>query len=363
MSVLLFLFILFVLILVHELGHFLAAKYYDMRVDEFGIGFPPKLFGLKKGETEYTLNALPIGGFVKILGEDLAEATTVEEQQKSFAAKNRWAQAVVLVAGVAMNVLLAFFLFVVIYLVGVPSAVSEAEATSAARLVVTEVLADSPAATAELPAGATVTALQSDGSSLSELSPSAFANFASTHAGKPLQLTYQLGGEEMVVDLTTATNVIADDPTRPAIGTALSLVETKSWPLGQAIIKAGETTVNSLIAIVVGVSQLIASAFTLSADLSQVVGPVGIVGLVDEAANFGLISLLSFTAFISLNLAIINLLPIPALDGGRLVFVAIEAVVRRPINPVWMMRVNFAGFTFLILLMVAVTYNDILRIL
>jgi regulator of sigma E protease len=107
----------------------------------------------------------------------------------------------------------------------------------------------------------------------------------------------------------------------------------------------------------------LASAVTLSADVSQVTGPIGIAGMVGDAAEFGIVSLLVFTAFISLNLAVINLLPIPALDGGRLVFVAIEAIIRRPINEKWIGRVNLVGFVFLILLMIAVTYNDILRLL
>ena len=363
MSVLIFLIVLFILILVHELGHFAVAKWTGMRVDEFGIGFPPKLFGIKRGETEYTLNALPIGGFVNILGENGSDEEAANDSNRSFGAKSKWAQAAVLVAGVIMNVLLAWVLFVIIYMAGVPTAVSETEATPAAELVITEVISDSPAAIAGIPVGAEITNLATDYNAIPELTPSAFADFTAAHAGEPMKLTYQTGETEENVDLIAATGVLESDSERPAVGLALALVETTQMSFFEALRSATVNTFNALQAIVIGVSSLLAGALTGSADLSQIAGPVGIVGLVGDAASFGLISLLSFTAFISLNLAVINLLPVPALDGGRLVFVAIEALTRRPIDPVWMARVNFAGFAFLILLMVVVTFNDVARLI
>ena len=130
----------------------------------------------------------------------------------------------------------------------------------------------------------------------------------------------------------------------------------------EALVQSFITTGEGLKNITIGLGTLLAGAFTGEADLSQVAGPVGIVGMVGDAADFGLVALLTFTAIISLNLAIINLLPIPALDGGRLLFVAIEAVTNKPINPAWAGRLNFIGFVLLMILMVVVTYNDIVRI-
>lgn len=362
MSVILFLAILFILVLVHELGHFVVAKWTGMKVEEFGIGFPPKLFGIRKGETEYTLNALPIGGFVKIVGENL-ESIEGEDSGRSFANKNKWAQSAVLIAGVTMNVLLAFVLFASIYMAGVPTAVSEDEASRGAELVVTEVVTGSPAETVGLIPGARVISLETDSSRAAELTPSSFADFIAVNEGETFLLTYEIGEEENKIEVTPEVGVLGSEEERPAIGVGLSLVEHQSLGFFEALIRAGETTAGALVAIVVGVSALIADAFTLSADLSQVAGPVGIVGLVDDAATIGLISLLSFTAFISLNLAVINLLPVPALDGGRLLFVLIEAIIRRPINPAWMGRVNFIGFALLILLMIAVTFSDITKLI
>jgi regulator of sigma E protease len=191
MSIIIFLLVLIVLILVHEWGHYITAKWTGMRVDEFGIGFPPKLFGIKRGETEYTLNALPIGGFVKILGENGdadGEVLSVADQSRTFSARPKWAQAIVLVAGVTMNVLLAFVLLVVILVVGTDVQVAEDTATADARFAVIEVAPDSPAAV--LPLKAEITGATSDGRTLETLTPSAFVEFVRAGNGAPISLTY-----------------------------------------------------------------------------------------------------------------------------------------------------------------------------
>lgn len=354
MTVLIFLAVLFLLILVHEWGHFIVAKKTGMQVDEFGIGFPPKLFGIKKGETEYTFNLFPIGGFVKILGED---GTNIPSP-RSFTAKSRLAQAAVLVAGVAMNILFAWFLFVLVFMIGVPATVTEEDATEAAELTITEVLPESPASEVGLRPGMTIVGLSSDGDVLVELTPSTFSDFTTEHSSGQLTLSV-FDEEESTVEVTPINGLIDNDLERPAIGVALALVETKERTLVEALKDGTVATYSTLAAIIVGVTNLLADAFTLTADLSQVAGPVGIVDLVGDAAAFGLTSLMTFTAIISLNLAVINLLPIPALDGGRLLFVAVEAFWRRPINPIWMARVNFVGFSLLILLMILITINDV----
>lgn len=363
MTVLIFLAVLFVLVLVHEWGHFIAAKKTGMRVDEFGIGFPPKVYGVKKGETEYTFNALPIGGFVKIYGEDAESAAESGDFERSFIAKPKWAQAIVLIAGVMMNIVFAWFLFTIAFAVGVPTPVDEATAGENASLVVTEILPGGPAAEVGIPLGATITGLSAGETAIETLSPSAFVEFTQNHTDAALDISYTLGDESDTVTVTPATNVIAGDADRPAVGVALALVEKVRQPLHIAAYEAAINTYYGLINITVGLSTLLADSVTGQADFSQVAGPIGIATLVGDAAEFGFTSLLMFTAFISLNLAIINMLPFPALDGGRLLFVAIETVTRRPINPVWVMRLNTVGFVLLILLMVVITYSDVRKIL
>lgn len=359
MTIILFFLVLFVLILVHEWGHFIAAKKTDMQVDEFGIGFPPKLVGYKKGETEYTFNALPIGGFVRIAGENAEEEETSE---RSFGAKSKLAQAIVLIAGVTMNVLFAWFLFIVVFMVGVPTPVAEEDATDNSVLTVTSVLPGSPAAEAGLLPGMEVTGVTRAGQPLADLTPTAFSNFTRA-AETEIEFAVTDDGEGDRIFITPTKGLLPDAPEQPAVGISLALIETVSAGPLQAVKDATVTTVQSLGAIVVGLSGLLLDMVQGEADYSQVAGPVGIAGLVGDAAQFGFTSLLWFTAIISLNLAVINLLPFPALDGGRLVMVAIESVTRKPINPVWVGRVNLLGFILLLALMVAVTYSDILKLL
>jgi regulator of sigma E protease len=363
-TALLFLLVIFVLVLVHEWGHFAAAKRLRMRVDEFGIGFPPRVWGVRRGETEYTLNALPIGGFVRIFGEDPTEVENASsaERDRAFNARPYWAQAVVLVAGVVMNVLFAWLLFIGVFAIGVPTAIDAEDASDRARLVATQILPESPLA-GSVPPGATITELAAGDETRTDLTPDTFSSFITEHAAADITLTYTVGDRTETITVTPTTGLIPNEPDVPAVGVSLSLVETvRHGPLaaiGQGTARTGEL----LIAISVGLGGLLAGAVTGTADLSQVAGPVGIAGLVGDAAAFGVVPLLTFVAVISLNLAIINLLPLPALDGGRLVFVAIEAVRGQAIDPVWAQRVNLAGFALLMLLMLIITYRDIARLI
>ena len=357
-----FIVVLVVLILVHEWGHFIAAKKTGMRVDEFGIGFPPKLFGIKKGETEYSINALPIGGFVRIYGENLDASEEDKDQPRSFAARPKWAQAIVLVAGVAMNIVLAWAIYVGIFMTGMPTQVDEAAASEQAQLLLSSVLPTSPLAGAVKP-GAEVLALSGAGRTLESITPSAFRDFIAASAGEELTLTYRFAGVEESVTFTPEAGLIAAEPERVAAGVALALVEEKNFGFFTAMWEAAEFTWHGLKMITIGLTTYIADAVRGQADLSQIAGPVGIYGMVSDAAATGIVPLLMFTAIISLHLAVLNMLPFPALDGGRLVMVAIETVTRRPINPVWAMRINAAGMIMLLILIALVTWNDIMRLI
>ena len=361
-TVLIFLAVLFVLVLVHEWGHYITAKLTGMRVDEFAIGFPPKLLSWKKGETTYSLNALPIGGFVRIYGEDLTEAITASaDSDRAFGARPKWAQAVVLVAGVTMNVLFAWLLFVIMLTVGVPTQVEENLATAAAKLTVGGVLPHSPA-DGVITANSVITAVTSGSDTITAPAPSTFSDFIAAHADQPVTISTLKNNVTDTVTITPVKGLIASSPDRAAVGVSLSYVEVVSRPFGAALVEAGQQVWEASKNIVVGLYDLIHQAIIGKADFKQVAGPIGIVKYVGDAAAIGFMSVVYFTAIISLNLAVINLLPIPALDGGRLVFVVIEAVTRRPIPPVWAARVNTGGFIFLMLLMVAATAHDIIKL-
>jgi regulator of sigma E protease len=357
-----FLGVLFVLILVHEWGHYIAAKRTGMRVDEFGIGFPPKLFGWKRGETEYTLNSMPIGGFVKIYGEDPTQVEDDPDKDRAFGARPKWAQAIVLIAGVTMNFIFAWVLIFAIQLMGVSAPVEESVATAESKLTVIQVMDEGPAANV-LPKQAVITGVRSGEDTLATLTPSAFISFVGGTNGVPVSVTYELDGETATVDITPQSGVIASDPERAVLGVGLSLIETQRYGVVESIGRATTQSFQMTGAIVTGLGSLLRDTVRGTADFTQIAGPIGIVGYVGDAAAFGLTSLMMLTANISLNLVVINLLPIPALDGGRLIFVAIEAIIRRPLNAVWTSRLNLIGFAALLLLMVAVTFNDILNLL
>lgn len=363
MAVLIFLAVLFVLILVHEWGHFIVAKKVGMRVDEFAIGFPPRIFGKKIGETVYSLNAFPIGGFVRILGENPTDPEALQHAERAFSSKSKWAQVAVLIAGVIMNVVLAFVLFTAALAIGTPTAVSEEAMSASAELVVADVMPGSPAADASIPRGVRVVNVVSEGDTLGTHTPSAFQSFVRVHEEDPLIITYLHKGEEITVTIEPTAGVLVAEPERRVVGMGLALIETVALSLPEALWQAGHMTVTGLRDITIGVVGLLWDAVRFQADLKEIAGPVGIVGFVGEASSFGITALLMFTAFISLNLAIINMLPFPALDGGRLLFVLIEAMKGSPIRPSWAGALNMLGFTLLILLMIAVTYNDILKII
>ncbi|MCA9360875.1 site-2 protease family protein, partial [Candidatus Kaiserbacteria bacterium] len=321
-----------------------------------------KLFGVKKGETEYTFNALPIGGFVKIFGENYEDVGPAsEEDSRGFSSRPKWAQALVLVAGVTMNILFAWFLFSLTYMIGVQTPVDESQASESAELYITGVLPDSPAA--KLPPGSRITAVEYEDRKIVGPDASEFSNLITEAGDKQVTLTYEYAGDETSVGITPVQGLIETDPDKFIVGTSLSMVDVVKKPFFTAIGDGFTSTLEGLVAIASGLFNLIKEALVGEADFTQVAGPVGIVGMVGDAASFGFTTLLTFTAIISLNLAVINLLPFPALDGGRLVFVIIETITGKRIPPEWAGRVNLVGFAILMLLMIAVTYNDIVRLL
>ncbi len=357
MTVIIFLLILTALVFVHELGHFAVAKFFKIRVDEFAIGFPPKLLSKKVGETLYSINLLPLGGFVKIFGENPDdESINGADKERSFVHKRRDKQALVLVAGVVMNILFAFFLFTGSYLFGVAR---ETEDAVAGRLVIVSVIPDSPAEMAELRSGDQIVYLETDTKKLEAPSAETVREFISSAGDKVITLDIKRAGKEEQVKLRSREG-LAGAPR--AIGIQMSLVEDSRLPFLSAVKEGAVMTALVTKETAVGIYKFFARIFTFSADLSSVSGPVGIAGLVGEARQFGIGYLLSFAAMISVNLAVINLFPFPALDGGRLLFVLIETIRRKAISPKVQNAFNIAGFVFLMALMVLVTVGDIKKL-
>ncbi|XKT74321.1 MAG: RIP metalloprotease RseP [Patescibacteria group bacterium UBA2163] len=362
MTILLFIGILLLLIVGHELGHFLVAKKSGMRVDEFGVGFPPKIFGKKIGETEYTVNWLPFGGFVKIFGEDSSE----KKDPRAFASRPALHQAAVLFAGPFANIVIAFVLSSVAFMVGTPALIDSEVNKEHARdvsVVVVQVSPESPAAEAGLMSGDRIVAVGEKDNVTSITDPQTVTEHISAALDSAVVFTIRRSGEEQMVSVIPQQGVIDGEPERYGVGIATAQVGTVSYPLHEALWQGIVDTARDFVFVLVSLVGLIAGAITFSADVSNLAGPVGIASLTGDAAAFGFGSLLSFAALLSVNLAIINLLPFPALDGGRLVFVAIESITRRPVPNKISQIVNTIGFLILILLMVAVTVGDISRLI
>lgn len=364
MSIILFILVLIALILVHEFGHFLVAKWSGMRVDEFGIGYPPRAWGKRIGETEYTLNWLPFGGFVKIYGEDPPPG--LPPAPRSFTSRPRILQALVLSAGIAMNLLFAWILISGTLALGTTRALTDEEASRApdAVLAVATVLAGSPAYDAGLRQGDTILKVEGAGGSYEGADADGFTAFIGEHeAGLPLTMTVRsFDGEMRTVVAAPEAGIIAADPTRAALGVAVAPVGTVKIAWWEAPIVGAILTWEITKDVAVALVAFFGGLLTFSADLSQVAGPVGIAGAVGDASATGIVALMTITALISINLALVNLLPIPALDGGRLLFVLIEAIIRRPLPATLANSVNAVGFGLLILLMVVVTASDIFKI-
>ena len=367
MTVLIFFAVLILLIVVHEFGHFIVAKRSGIRVDEFGIGFPPKLFGKKYGETEYTVNALPFGGFVKIFGENPdSESISGPDSSRALIHKPKLIQAAVLFAGIFFNILLAWILFSVTLMAGTPAAVivnqSLSKYISNERVLITQVLPGSPADKAKILSGDEIISISNSTSQLKINTSKEVSSFIRDDNGKIIKINVIRDGKIKTITVTPQRGLINDLPNTPAIGVAMGLIGTLKLPVHLAIWEGGKQTISMLYHITVGISTFLYNALLFKADLSSVAGPVGIVSLIGSASALGLVALMNFTALISLNLAVINLVPFPALDGGRLLFLLIEAIKGSPIKPRIVNTFNILGFTFLIILMLVVTYSDILRI-
>ena len=364
MSILLFLVILVILIVSHEFGHFIVAKRAGIRVDEFAVGFPPRLWNVKRGETNYSVNALPLGGYVKIFGENPdEESINGPDRDRSFVNKPKRIQAAVVAAGVIFNVLLAWILLSIGLMIGFPTSLTGSDFeqyAGNAALTVTSVLPDGPAEEAGLKPGDTVVSFRAGTESATVATPDEVQFFISRHSAEEIIVTYERSGERGETRMIPREGILPD---RPAVGISTDIVGIVQLPLHLAVWEGAKNTFYLLDATVRGLFGLVKNALLGQGSLESIAGPVGIVKMVGDASALGFVYLLGFTALISLNLAVINLIPVPALDGGRLLFIFIEWLKGSPIKPQVANAVNAAGFVLLMILMVVVTYHDIARLI
>lgn len=349
------------LVIIHELGHFVAARRNGVEVDEFGIGFPPKVFGKKFGKTEYTLNLLPLGGFVRMRGED-----GEDESKGSFGAASLTAKTKILLAGVGMNLVTAYLILLVLCLAGLPGLGTfepkflHPTYSQPKQLLLTEVVSGSPAAKAGIVRDDRL--ISGNGKALTD--DTALRNFTKDNAGKSVQLVISHKGIERKLDVTL-NSVVSN---KGFLGVAGQQVYKLRYNFVDSLIAAAWLTGGLFIATIVGVLKLIASIPTLvyhifsssvPAAADQASGPVGIVYILGSAMALGWSYIFLIMANIAVALAAFNVLPLPALDGGRLAVLLTERVTKRRFSPEAEAKYHFFGFVSLIALMLIITVYDI----
>jgi len=341
-SIVSFLVVIAVLILAHELGHFITARARGVRVDEFGLGFPPRLFSVRRGETTYSLNAIPLGGFVKMAGEEDPKVPG------SLASKSIGTRLLVLSAGSLMNFLLPLLFFSIAFMIPHDLVMEQ--------VMVEEVAPNSPAARAGIRPGDTLLSVNEEPVS----NNSDLHRYIQLNLGKEIPILVQHS------DATTE-NVQVIPRWKPpegqgAIGIAIttsdSTIISQHYPFWEAIPMGVSACIETFVLFKNGIVSMI-----IGATPAAVAGPVGIAQLTGEVAKAGISPLLEFAAFLSINLAIINIFPLPALDGGRIAFVLLEWVRRgKRIAPKTEGLVHLIGFVMLMGVFMAITYQDIIRI-
>ncbi|MFZ5943670.1 MAG: RIP metalloprotease RseP [Bacillota bacterium] len=330
------------LIFVHEFGHFIIAKLVGIRVEEFSIGMGPKAFSFQKGETVYSIRILPIGGYVKMSGETgIEEENEYLNDPKHFNNKSVGQRAGVIVAGPLMNFMLAVVLFALIFaFIGIPYGTTQ----------IGDIMPDSPAAKAGLQKGDKIVSI--DNTTVDEWSE--MVNIIHSSPNKELSIKIVRKGEQQIFQITPKLD--ADN------GVGLIGITPDKTPKKVNIFNAVGLGITRTVEILYFTIYAIIEMVGGNADMGEVAGPVGIVQLIGESAQIGLIYLINLTALISINLGLLNLLPIPALDGSKLIFLGIEALRGKPIDARKENFVHILGFAILMTLMLFITYRDIAKL-
>lgn len=355
-TILIFIAVLFVIVIAHEAGHFFVARFHRIHVEEFGFGFPPKIFGKMKGKTLFSINALPLGGFVKLKGEQGDH----KKDADSFSHAPIWRRATVLAAGVTMNVLLAIFLYSIAFSFGFPTAIDSNLSPHAqvrdVRLQIVGVEQGTPAEKSGLKSNDIIRSINSTTVATSQ----ELQHITKSNEGKTVSLMIERSHKTLQVFVTPTK--LSGSNNQIGVGIFTSRVGTVSYSMPYAVWMGIVETVKVLWLIISSLWNLLVTLITHQTVSGDVVGPVGIAVITGKVLNLGFTYLLQLVAIISLNLAIINIIPIPALDGGRIFFLCIEKLRGRPINQRVEALLHNVGFVALLLLIMIITVRDLFHL-
>lgn len=347
-----------ILIFVHEFGHFILAKLVGVRVVKFSLGFGPKLIGRKYGDTEYLISAVPLGGYVKPLGEEPDEE--IKEEDKPFAYNYQpvWKRAAIVFAGPVFNFVLTYIIFVSFLAFGSPVGIPKLETMTSH---IDEVVKDSPAEKAGLKSGdKIISVIGKDVYSWDEMT-----EVFRSSPNKELSIKVERDGQQLDIKVTPGAEKVKDIQGKEVTIGRIGVVKKKmpfdiivSDSVWDAPIKGLEATYKASYLILEVVKKLV----TGSLSIKTMGGPIAIVSESGKVAAMGILPYLMFLSLMSVNLGVLNLLPIPILDGGHLMFLTIEAIRRKPLSEKVMMNAQKIGLAVIITLMVFVIYNDTVRI-
>lgn len=379
LSIVVFIVILGLLIFVHEFGHFLVAKLIGVKVEEFAFGFPPRLIKIKKGETVYSVNLIPLGGFVRLTGEFGEEMlgwrggnqksesrnqtadSEAGKNDRNFHTKPIWGRLAVVVAGVAMNWVTAVILITTGFTVGMAPLVTAPERLGGRQkplIIIAQVNEGSPAHQASLKPGDQLMAGEVLGQRFDFQSVQDVQSFTKSHRGQLVDLTIKRldSGES----ITQTVNLSSSDAGPLGIGLFETAIVRLSplKALGAALTESWLVTKETVLVFGQAIGQLFQGKV-----VQEVGGPVLIYSATAQAVKLGFGAVIALASVLSINLAIINIIPFPALDGGRALFIVLEGLFRKPvIRQRYEQIIHAAGFAILILLILAITYRDIIRI-
>lgn len=357
LTIITFIIILALLILAHEFGHFVAAKKSGVKVEEFAFGFPPRLFSIKRGETNYTINALPLGGYVKMLGE-----LEHSKDKRAFENQTRWKRFLISVSGVLMNLILAWVLLTIGFSVGMSPIVSPADQIPGKKLSNEVIIADysekSPAKDVGFLVGDVIKDVSAKDSAVVVNQFADLTNFTDSHAGQAIVVTYVRDGDTKTQEVTLL------DSTDAPLGVILVERSVIRVPWYKSFYIAAREEYRVAVFTFEFLGSFIHDLFATGKAGEGVGGPVAIYTYTGVFLKMGILALIQFVAMLSINLAIINILPIPALDGGRILFIIIESIARKKIIKEKVENIiHTVGFAFLLLLIALITYGDIIKLI
>jgi regulator of sigma E protease len=356
-SIIITFFSLLALIVLHELGHFLLAKKFGIEIEEFGVGYPPRILGKKIGKTVYSINLLPFGAFVKVRGEkgEISDS-------KSFSAKPIWQRFLIVLGGILIFLIVSWFLISASFKIGSPTAISDEEEALESKVQIVAVAKNSPAEKAGLKIGDFILAMESEGKKIEKIEKvKEVQEFTKLNLEKEIILKIERGKNIFETRIIPRKN---PPPDEGPMGIVLVRTTTISLPFFKAVLEGLKTIFLFSFSILKSIPKFIFEILArrkLPAGV-EIVGPVGIFSLSWQMINLGLNYYLRFLALISVYLAVFNILPIPALDGGKILFLAIEFFRKKPVPPKVEQNITAIFFAFLIFLMVLVTIRDILRL-